>query len=465
MATASHLVTRTGAAAARPATARAIATRWSPTESTAPPAKPAGAGPARLAVHHQPVRAGLRPGADGAEGGHHGGDAVAFLDLELGGVGEGGGAVGVGRRHRQHRDLVDQRRHLGAADLGGVEGAVAGVDGGGGGGRVGGRHLDRGAHAAQDIEEAGAAGTDVHVLDRQVAAGGDAGGHDPEGGLRGVAGHVQIQRLEDRGSHGHHTRLHPDVGAAGRQHLLGVPPRRQLLANRRLPLGGQAGEQDRAFDLGARHGQAVVDAPQRATADHEGREAPALAPVDPGPHLPQRLRHPIHGPAGDRPVAGEDAQAVQGRGPSGEQADGRPRVAHIDRAVRFAEPGGPPSTTTSPVGRPSTPAPKLRTAARVRWTSCPCDRPRSLDRPSARPASSRARWEIDLSPGTRMRPCTPEGAGAATKVLTAPAGEPSSGSRGGGGRHGPGQWPGRRRPGPARPGRLRRCGRSPGRRC
>src|SRR5436190_2109990 len=61
----------------------------------------------------------------------------------------------------------------------------------------------------------------------------------------------------------------------------------------------------------------------------------------------------------------------------------------------------PPVTRTVPAGSPSTRAPRASTAPRVRPTSSPVERPVILDVPFARAASSRARWDIDLSPGTR----------------------------------------------------------------
>ena len=74
---------------------------------------------------------------------------------------------------------------------------------------------------------------------------------------------------------------------------------------------------------------------------------------------------------------------------------GRSGTCRRDRPPSTRD-AGPPSTATA--------APRPATAAAVRATSSPSDRPRMVDVPSARAASSRARWEIDLSPGTRMVP-------------------------------------------------------------
>ena len=58
------------------------------------------------------------------------------------------------------------------------------------------------------------------------------------------------------------------------------------------------------------------------------------------PHRPQRLGHPVHGPAGDRGVAGQHGQAVDGRGPAGQQPDPGPGVADVDDGRRLAQPVG-----------------------------------------------------------------------------------------------------------------------------
>ncbi len=117
-------------------------------------------------------------------------------------------------------------------------------------------------------------------------------------------------------------------------------PGRHLLPHRRRPLGGQAGEQERPLDLGARNRKPVVDAHQSPAPHHQGRQPSAGAPVDAGAHRSQRLDHPVHGPASDGIVAGQDGQAVDGRGPAGEQPDPGSGVADVDGGRRLAQPVG-----------------------------------------------------------------------------------------------------------------------------
>ena len=73
-------------------------------------------------------------------------------------------------------------------------------------------------------------------------------------------------------------------------------------------------------------------------------------------------------------------------GPSGGWSRDRPPWTRIE----------PPDSSTS--------APRARIASRVRCTSSPSERPVMVVVPSASAASSRARWEMDLSPGTRSVP-------------------------------------------------------------
>ena len=57
-------------------------------------------------------------------------------------------------------------------------------------------------------------------------------------------------------------------------------------------------------------------------------------------------------------------------------------------------------------------APSARMAAAVRRTSSPSSRPVMRVSPTARPANMRARWLMDLSPGTWIVPCSGPGARA-----------------------------------------------------
>ena len=73
-------------------------------------------------------------------------------------------------------------------------------------------------------------------------------------------------------------------------------------------------------------------------AHHERGQAAVAAAVDAGPHLPQRVGDAVHGPAGDRLVALQDRQPVEGGHIPGQQADPGARVPHIQHPVRLVQP-------------------------------------------------------------------------------------------------------------------------------
>ena len=333
--------------------------------------------------------------------------------------------------------------------------------------------LDVGAHAPQHVEEAGPPGADVDVLDDQVAARRDARGHDPEGGLGRVARHVQVEAAaaaEGRTVTGPGATRRCRAPHSG-QHLLGVGPGRDRpRARSSRPSAARPASSTAPLTWALGHRQAVVDAVQAAAPHDQRRQLAAVAAVDAGPHGRSGLDDPVHGPAGDGRVAGRTVRPSIAGGPAGQEPDAGARVARRrSTASGSRSRPAPPSTTTSPAGRRR--RPRRRSCARpggCAATSAPSDSPADPGRPSARAASSRARWEIDLSPGTRSRPCSPPAAtGRPTKVRHC---GPSRRDRAAEvpvvqGLRGPGRSRRRRRPAPARPARLRRCGRSRGRRC
>ena len=85
----------------------------------------------------------------------------------------------------------------------------------------------------------------------------------------------------------------------------------------------------------------------------------------------------------------------------------------------------PPQPVTVPARLPSgcfssdASAPSARTARMEERTSWESSTPERRDVPSAIAANSTARWEMDLSPGTRMEPRSGAGRGAATIVAEA----------------------------------------------
>ena len=82
-------------------------------------------------------------------------------------------------------------------------------------------------------------------------------------------------------------------------------------------------------------GGGPVDAPQRPAGHRERRQAPLAPALHPGPHGPQRLGDPVHGPGRQRPVP--DSTVVDPSSPATTPASSRmpgPRVAAVDRAGR-----------------------------------------------------------------------------------------------------------------------------------
>ena len=99
----------------RAATAKAMAMRWSPWDSTVPPVNGAGSDP-RALDPHAVGRRGDRH-ADRLEAFGHHRDPVRLLDPQFLGAAQHGGSVGAGSGDEQHREFVDRQRHQFRRDL------------------------------------------------------------------------------------------------------------------------------------------------------------------------------------------------------------------------------------------------------------------------------------------------------------------------------------------------------------
>jgi hypothetical protein len=151
----------------------------------------ANAGPdeRRSALDHEAVGQLPHPRAEGGEALGQGRDAVALLHPELGGAGHGKRPLGEGGRHRAGRHLVDERGDEGGVDRCPAEPGRRGHDRPHrlrpGGLEAG---LDAPARRLQHLDERGSGGGEEDTVEADLGVRQDEGGHDEEGGTRGVAG-------------------------------------------------------------------------------------------------------------------------------------------------------------------------------------------------------------------------------------------------------------------------------------
>ena len=169
----------------------------------------------------------------------------------------------------------------------------------------------------------------------------------------------------------------------------------------------QAGEQHRRLHLRRRNRHAIVQRQRVARALDRQRQAAAFA----------RRRTARRSRSADRSPGASAGRAGWHRRSSPRTADGWPgcRTAaarrcrncpcRARRPVRVRPPMPRPATRQMPSASCVTSAPRARMAAAVRSTSSPVSRPVMRVSPIASAPNIRARWLIDLSPGTAIRPC------------------------------------------------------------
>lgn len=71
----------------------------------------------RATVNDNPIRCRFTLHAKGQQTIGHDLDAVGLLDPQFFGATQHGAPFGAGRRHEQHRELVDRQRHRGLGNL------------------------------------------------------------------------------------------------------------------------------------------------------------------------------------------------------------------------------------------------------------------------------------------------------------------------------------------------------------
>ena len=168
----------------------------------------------------------------------------------------------------------------------------------------------------------------------------------------------------------------------------------------------QPAQQAGRLHLRRRHRHAILQRQRLRRAP-----APPAAAARPRARRTARRR-----PTADRSPAASAAAAGWHRRSSPRTADGSPgcRTAGARRCRNCPCPARPSGSTRPPTPRPATrqvpsascvtSAPSARMAAAVRSTSSPSSRPVMRVSPMASAPNISARWLIDLSPGTLMRP-------------------------------------------------------------
>ena len=274
------------------------------------------------------------------------------------------------------------------------------------------QHLDVGAHVEQGLDEAVAGRVEQHILDHESEPGEisaapimKAAELGSPGTAIGAPSKLGVAAHRD-GAGARPSILDGKLRAEKTEHALGMVARRQRLDHGGAARRMQAGEQHRGFDLRRGHGKVVDDGQQVAVPrTTSGSVAWSSSASVSKSHRGERRQHAAHRPSPERCIAGKfDLHVVAGDDAEHQPAAGA-GIAEIEGCGR-REAGLPPlgpSPRPPPLDR-STSAPSAVTAFAVAATSSASSRPVMRVTPVARAPRINARWEIDLSPGTLIRP-------------------------------------------------------------
>ncbi len=274
-----------------------------------------------------------------------------------------------------------------------------------------------GAHLAQGHVEPGAQGVDADVLDRDVAARADRGGHHGEGGRRGIARARQCSAPSALASPDH-----GDPRAAPASLEVAVPctsaPKWRSMRSVWSRVGSgsitvvspavlRPASRIAALHLGRGHGQPVFDRHHLIGADNGQRQAPAVAASKRAPMRDSGSITRFIGRRAQRGIAGQEGLVKRMAGQdAGQQPGGGAGVAQFDNvlgraATAHAEAADPPQAALALMHDDGAEGTQGGGGAQHVLA---LEQAAHRVSPSARAPNIRARCEIDLSPGATVRP-------------------------------------------------------------
>ena len=279
-----------------------------------------------------------------------------------------------------------------------------------------------GAHLAQRGDQAGAQRVQADILDDHARSRHQQRRHDGKGGGGRVARHHhrrgdQFRLALQRRSRGRRACRVTDTVAPKWRSMFSVWSRVGFGFHHARGAGrAQPGQQARPISPAPRRpaarSRSAAGRPRRAPPAAGGRPR---ACQNCAPHGRQRVGHALHRAAAQGCIAGHHREDRMARQQPQQQPRRRcrncPCPAH--RPVPAARRRRARPRARRRRRSASTSAPSARMAAAVRSTSSPSSRPVMSVVPTASAPNIRARWLIDLSPGTPRRPASgAEGAAA-----------------------------------------------------
>ena len=160
------------------------------------------------------------------------------------------------------------------------------------------QHLNPRLHLFEDLKDARARWVEAHVFDREIGTGNQGTGHKPERCRTDIPRHHNALTPES-GPGAHldvtaHLPTHLQVSTKGLQHPFAVVPRLRRFNHGGWACGGECGQQQCRFHLGAGHRGPDHRSLQALTLHREGCQVSSVPAAHIRSHRGQGLTHPPH---------------------------------------------------------------------------------------------------------------------------------------------------------------------------